>query len=305
MKNTLTASQWLVLISISFFLACQNNTPLPTPPVAQDQASSETQTKEYAIRFSTLAPPTAGTETMLIFTPKIKSNDGTMVPLDVQHEKKMHLIVVPDDLSRFEHLHPEIQADGSFLAKTTFENGGKYWLFVDYKPTGADHQLEKISLDVAGKSAVAQTWLAPKTTSKTSDGYSVNLSSEIGKFVDKGETHIIVKITKNGKEIMASGLENHLGSKGHAVMISADSEHRYLHLHPSIEADHLHIAASFEKTGTYRGWLRFQHEGQLQTADFVIKVVEGMGETPEHSHDHGGHTHEHGEHSHDHSEHSH
>jgi hypothetical protein len=251
-----------------------------------EERHAEANTNQYEMRFAAPAATIAGGEVVLVFTPKIKGNEGASVPLDVQHEKKIHLIVVSDDLAWFEHIHPEYQPDGSYVAKTRFPHGGKFTLFADYKPTGADHQVEKIALDVSGTAVNAKIWTSAKTSITTPDGYAVSLESELGKFVDKGETHVIVKVRKGGKEIMASQLENYLGAKGHAVVISADGEKRYLHIHPGMEADRLHLAASFGKPGIYRGWLQFKHEGNLQTADFVLNVIEGMGEMSENGHTH-------------------
>ena len=59
----------------------------------------------------------AGKEGMLSFTPKIKGKESEAVPLQVIHEKKLHLIVVSKDLAYFEHIHPEYQADGSYQIK--------------------------------------------------------------------------------------------------------------------------------------------------------------------------------------------
>lgn len=324
MKNMLMASLVLAM-SVSAFFACKNDAPKTAEPAAHDHASGDhahtyvcpmhpevvkdqpgdcpkcnmkleerhpdAPKQAYEMRFSSPATVKAGEVATLVFNPKIKGNEAEAVPLDVQHEKKIHLIVVSDDLAFFDHIHPEMQADGTFSVKTTFPAGGKYWLFADYKPAGADHQLEKIALDVQGKPVAAKTWSAARTTATTTGGYTVSLNSEIEKFVDKGETHIIAKVLKNGAEIPASALENYLAAKGHAVVISADGEKRYLHLHPGIEGDRLHLAANFGKAGIYRGWLQFKHAGKVQTADFVINVVEGMGETPENPHNHEGHTH--------------
>jgi len=256
------------------------------------KAEVEANKAEYFTAFAaTPAQLEAGKSGMLSFTPKIKGNEAGGVPLDVQHEKKIHLIAVSDDLSWFNHIHPEYQPDGSYVVKSSFPNGGKYTLFADYKPTGADHQLEKISLEVAGKPTPPKIWSAAKTSMTTTGGYMVSLESKTGKFVEKGETHIMVKMKKGGKEIMASQLENYLGAKGHAVVISADGEKRYLHLHPGTENDRLHLSASFGKPGVYRGWLQFQHEGKIHTADFVLNVESGMGETLKDNHGHEGHTH--------------
>jgi hypothetical protein len=321
MKNILCASLMLAGL-IGVFAACQNNASKPAESAAaHDHASGdhahiyvcpmhpevisdhpgvcpkcnmdleerhpEATATQYVMRFVAPENPVAGKEATLAFTPRIKGNETAAVPLDVQHEKKIHLILVSSDLAWFDHIHPEFQPDGSYAVKASFPHGGQYTLFADYKPTGADHQLEQISLEVAGKPAPAKTWSGAQTTATTKGGYTVRLESEIGKFVDKGETHITVKVLKGGKEIMASQLENYLGAKAHAVMVSADSEKRYLHIHPGVEADRLHLAAAFGKQGTYRGWVQFQHEGKVQTADFVINVLEGTGEMPGHE----GHTH--------------
>jgi Heavy metal binding domain len=253
----------------------------------EERHPQETQ-QQYEMRFKTSGVLTAGEDVTLVFTPGIKGDASVSVPLDVQHEKKIHLIVTSGDLAWFDHIHPEFQPDGSYAVKVKFPYGGNFLLFADYKPTGADHQVEKISVEVQGKPVAPKKWANAKTTATSEGGYSVSLESELGKFVDKGETHITVRIIKAGKEIMASQLENYLGAKGHAVM---DNENRYLHIHPGIEADRLHLAAAFEKAGIYRGWLQFKHEGKVQTADFVVNVVEGQGETPDAGHEHEGHKH--------------
>jgi hypothetical protein len=59
----------------------------------------------------------SGKECTLLFTPKIKGKENEAVPLQVIHEKKLHLIVVSKDLAYFEHIHPEYQADGSYQIK--------------------------------------------------------------------------------------------------------------------------------------------------------------------------------------------
>jgi hypothetical protein len=97
----------------------------------------------FEMRFTAPKEAIAGKELTLIFTPKIKGNEASLVPLDVQHEKKIHLIVVSSDLASFEHIHPEFQEDGSYHVKTTFKQGGTFMLFTDYQPTGGDPQDRK------------------------------------------------------------------------------------------------------------------------------------------------------------------
>ena len=260
-------------------------------------AEKAANTNTYFMAFK--AMPTvveAGKAAMLSFTPSIKGNESEMVPLDIQHDKKLHLIVVSKDLSYFDHIHPEFQASGSYdinvLAKgsnytngkfhneTKFEQGGDYVLFADYVPSGASHQLERIELNVAGAPYKAQTYTASKTTSMV-DGYEVMLMPEGGKFFSEGTSHISGIIKKDGKEVPADSFENYLAAKAHVVVVSEDSKN-YLHVHPEVENGRLDLHTTFGKAGIFRGWMQFQTNGQVHTADFVIKVEEGKA--PESAH---------------------
>jgi hypothetical protein len=221
----------------------------------------------------------------------------------VQHDKKMHLIVVSKDLSHFDHVHPEFQADGSykiavlpteknystspFTNETKFAQGGDYVLFADYLPSGASHQLERIALNVAGTPYSPKSYTEQKTIS-TVDGYEISLIPEGDKFMSKGTMHITAIVKKDGKEISADKLENYLASKAHVVVVSEDTQD-YLHVHPEVVDGRLDLHTEFGKAGIFRGWLQFQTEGKVHTADFVIKVEEGTA--PESAHGAAEHAH--------------
>ncbi|MCI0750267.1 MAG: hypothetical protein L0Y35_00350 [Flammeovirgaceae bacterium] len=266
-----------------------------------DKAKSS---NEYFMAFKAEPAVEAGKPSMLSFTPSIKGNETEMVPLDVQHDKKMHLIVVSKDLSYFDHIHPEFQSSGAydikvlskdenyskgrFANETKFEQGGEYVLFADYLPSGASHQLERIELNVSGTPFHAQKFTTEKTTS-TTDGYEVSLVPDGGKFLSQGTMHISGIIKKEGKEIPADQLENYLAAKAHVVVISEDTQD-YLHVHPEVVDGRLDLHTTFGKSGIFRGWLQFQTNGQVHTADFTIHVEEGQapesehGESAEHNH---------------------
>jgi hypothetical protein len=245
----------------------------------------------------------AGKDGLMSFTPKIKGKETEQVPLDLHHEKKIHLIIVSNDLSYFEHIHPEFNANGSYevkvLAKgkaftdgkgkneTVFENGGDYTAFADYNPSGADHQLEKIKLNVAGKAKAATVYSKESRVSNV-DGYKVELVPDEKNFVSGKGIHFDAKLSENGKAIDANTLENYLGAKAHMVVIGAE-DMSYLHVHPEVENGNFHLHTTFDKPGIYRGWLQFQTNGKVHTAEFTIKVEQGSAETTdkaEHANDH-------------------
>ena len=132
----------------------------------------------YHMDFNAVPIVRAHEASTLTFTPLIKGTEER-IALDLQHDKKIHLIVVSKDLSYFDHVHPEQQPDGSYrirvLAKETayskgkfhdetkFAQGGDYVLFADYLPTGAKHQLERIELKVPGEALPAEKYTTDRT----------------------------------------------------------------------------------------------------------------------------------------------
>ena len=226
----------------------------------------------------------AGKAALLSFTPKIKGNENAAVPLDLVHEKKMHLILVNDDLSWFDHIHPEYSATGSYDVKvldqgasfangrghteTRFDAGGQYWAFADFKPTGGLNQVDKMSLQVAGKPAKAVVYSAEKMRT-VADGYTVVLEGK--NFVAGAQLHIPVSISQGTKPVDPAQFENYLGEKAHVIMVETATK-AFVHTHPAVNNGKLDIHTTFAAPGTYRGWLQFQTNGKVHTADFVVKV---------------------------------
>jgi hypothetical protein len=234
--------------------------------------------KNYFMLFSsTPATVEPNKEVTLSFTPKVKENESEQVALDVEHEKKIHLIVVSEDLSWFDHIHPEYNADGSYTVKTKFPAGGKYKLFADYKPTGANHVVDKIDVNVSGAAPAAKTYTADKLTGNAGDGFTVTLTPAGGKFVTGVPMHIGGVVKQNGKEVDPATLENYLGAKAHMVVISMNDK-EYLHVHPGVEGAKFDLHTTFEKAGIYRGWIQFQSKGKVYTVDFVMNVTEATEE---------------------------
>jgi hypothetical protein len=62
----------------------------------------------------------------------VNDSGRTVRGFDVEHEKRMHLIVARRDLASFQHLHPEQQADGSWTTDLRLDDAGSYRLFADF-----------------------------------------------------------------------------------------------------------------------------------------------------------------------------
>ena len=218
--------------------------------------------------------PKANEEVTLTMTPKLKDKPGEQVPLDVEHTKKIHLIAVSEDLSWFDHIHPEMGADGAYTTKEKFPTAGKYTLFADYKPSGANHTVDNLNVTVAGNVPTAKAYSADKLMGDAGDGFSVRLTPDGGKFSTNMATHINGEVLQNGKAVDVNTLEDYLGAKAHMVVVSL-ADKKYLHVHPSVEGGKFDLHTTFEKPGIYRGWIQFQSKGKVYTSDFVMNVTEG------------------------------
>ena len=67
----------------------------------------------------------------------IAGRDGQAVrDFEVAHEKRMHLIVVRRDLTGFQHLHPRMDADGTWSTTARLDEAGTYRVFADFTRAG-------------------------------------------------------------------------------------------------------------------------------------------------------------------------
>lgn len=256
-----------------------------------EHMDEESAAGNYQMQFiSTPQKIEAGKEVSLSFTPRNKDNSTQAVPLDVEHEKKIHLILVNEDLSWFDHIHPEYQADGSYKVNEKFPNGGNYILYADYKPAGGSHQLEKINVSVEGKKAAAVNYTKSRNNAKSGD-FAVTLKPDDGKFISNKAIHFDGAFILNGKAFDANDLQNYLGAKGHMVAINLKTK-EYMHLHPEVEGSILHFHTTFEAAGMYRVWLQFMYEEKLHTVDFILEVAQGVA-TGKEDHAHSEHAHQH------------
>lgn len=233
--------------------------------------------------------PKPGEDVSLVLTPFSKAQPQAKIDLEVAHTKKVHLIMVSDDLSWFEHVHPTELNDGTYRVLQKFPSPGAYTLFADYKPAGGEPAVERLSLEIKGDAPPAKDYQAERLTSDAGEGFSAVLIPEGGQLLTGQASHIEGKVLKNGKEIDVNTLDDYLGEKAHMVIIGlADKE--YLHVHPGVEGSAFDLHTTFEKPGIYRGWLQFQSANKVYTSDFVLQVRQGEASaTPATTQSPGGH----------------
>lgn len=228
--------------------------------------------KKYEMTFKS-NPSTieAGKPTKLSFRPEEAGKTGSLVPLELVHEKKIHLLIMSKDLSYFAHEHPDYTSEGSYVWEHKFPAGGEYLLFQDYTPEGAGHQLGRQEIKVSGKETSAKK-LGEQNLVWEGEGYKATLASakpfEVGTSIELKAT-----IQKNGKPV--TDLENYLGALAHMVIVSEDTK-EYLHVHPmesTTKGPDIILHTNFPKKGKYKVFMQFSHEGKIHTSSFIVNAI--------------------------------
>ena len=190
----------------------------------------------------------------------------TVRDFDVEHEKRMHLIVARRDLTGFQHLHPEQTPDGTWSTDVRLDDAGSYRLFADFSREG-ENQTLAADLRVDG-AADLRPLPNPEPTAVSDGGYDVRLDA--GDAHPGQEADLRFTITRDGVPVQT---EPYLGAGGHLVALR-DGDMAFLHVHPTSD-DAVRFAATFPTEGRYRLFLQFKTSDpptRVQTVAFTQEV---------------------------------
>jgi hypothetical protein len=213
----------------------------------------------------TLTPTTAETFSFTITGP-----DGAPVTaFDVEHDKRMHLIVVRRDTTGFQHIHPEMAPDGTWSVPLTVPAAGSYRAFADFTPTGG--KPTTLGVDLAAPGVFEPVTHAPSRTARV-DGYTVELTGELL----PGQASPVTLTVSRG-DAPVTDLQPYLGAYGHLVALR-QGDLAYLHVHPegspgdgvTAAGPQVRFVAQVPTAGGYRLFLDFQHNGVVRTAEFTV-----------------------------------
>jgi hypothetical protein len=193
---------------------------------------------------------------------RILGEDGRAVrEFDVEHTKRMHLIVVRRDLTGFQHLHPILRADGTWTTPLTLAQAGTYRVFADFSVDGKPTTLAD---DLQADGDVRSRALPAPVNAAETDGFRVALKD--GAVRAGQESGLTFDVTRTGRR---APLQDYLGAKGHLVALR-EGDLAFLHVHP--DANSLRFEAAFPDAGRYRLFLQFRVAGRVHTAAFTLEV---------------------------------
>jgi hypothetical protein len=223
-----------------------------------------------------------------------EANGRVILAYDVDMTKLMHMIVVSDGLTSFQHIHPALAQNGHFTIDVNLpEAAGGYHVYVDGMPHGFGRQVFRFDLPGEGRAPAAR--LVHETDGTVRVGpYTLEYSPMV---VPAGEiSDVAVTITRDGRP--ATDLHPYLGVMAHGVFIGTD-DLAYMHVH-GMTSEMLAMASSANDCGdsmmmqmtpmpptlnignhfelevlpprneSYDGWLQFIGGGTLYTAPLLL-----------------------------------
>ncbi|HET9141786.1 hypothetical protein [Actinophytocola sp.] len=220
---------------------------------------------------------------------RILGQDGAVLTrFAVDHDKRLHLVVVRRDGALFQHVHPEMAADGTWSIGLALPAAGSYRVFTDFTPEGGAKTVLGADVQVPGPYEPREH--APSRT-HAADGYAVTVAGEL---VAGRESTVTATVTRDGAPV--TDLQPYLGSYGHLVALRA-ADLGYLHVHPldGGAGPEVRFAVTVPTPGRYRLFLDFQHGGRVRTAEFTVDTTGTAPPVPpattpsaEGPHGHGG-----------------
>lgn len=194
----------------------------------------------------------------------LDAEGATVRDFDVEHEKELHLIVVRRDISRYVHVHPVQQRDGSWSVPLRFADAGTYRVFADFTVSGGERTT--LGTDVFVPGPVAPRPLPPAAPVARVGGYEVVLSGAGGA---GDERELAFSVSRGGRPV---AVERYLGADGHLVTLR-EGDLAYLHAHPlGGSPAAIRFMVEYPSAGRYRLFLQFKHAGKVRTAAFTQEV---------------------------------
>ncbi|MFI6847092.1 hypothetical protein ACIBJD_20985 [Kitasatospora sp. NPDC050467] len=191
--------------------------------------------------------------------------------------KRMHFYAIRSDLTGFQHLHPEMAADGTWTAPLAALTAGTWRLYASFVPdSGAGRGTGLVlsrTVTVPGEGAAAAAELPAPTGTATVDGYTVTVA---GTPVAGKAGELEVTVSKDGKPV--TDLQPYLETFAHLTAFHAGDQ-AFAHLHPEAKAEAggaggptLAFHAELPAAGDWRLFLQFQTGGQLHTVGLTLRA---------------------------------
>ena len=231
----------------------------------------------------------------------IQSTGERILTFETVHERQYHLFVISHDMTQFQHIHPELQPDGTWVIDVTLPKAGYYKVLSDFLPAGGASQLIArpiVTAGYAGNLAGDAARLAPDTNSRqTVEDLTATVSYDPAPFVAGLYGHLQFALTDTVTGQPVTDLQTYLGAFGHTLIMSEDLN-EYVHSHsldilagrddeddmpqflipPGADLEKLRGGPTvifdglLPKPGRYRAWTQFRRRDRIHTFTTTFEV---------------------------------
>ena len=265
-------------------------------------------TRDYRLDFRSEPAQVQPGQNVTLFFRFLHPDTGEVVKnFEIVHTKQFHLFVISQDLEFFEHIHPGMRDDGTWIIETTVPKAGYYQVLCDFMPSGGSGQFLTAALvtaNYAGELAADSARLTSDKVLRKSDGdLTATLSFNPVQPASCQYVHLGFDLTDTTTGRPVTDLQTYLGQFSHMLLMSEDMQ-CYVHSHPinliaagedaaqipeyiiAPDADLATIRggprvtfdALLPKPGMFRAWAQFQRNNQVRTLAFTFSVAQGSAE---------------------------
>ncbi len=243
----------------------------------------------------------AGAKARLQFRIFHPGSGEPITSFETVHDRQYHLFVISQDMTFFEHIHPELDATGTWSIDVVLPKPGYYKLLSDFLPSRGTSQFLAVPLVTAGYTGDLvsdSAHLVPDTThTKTVGDLTVTVTYEPQTFVPGEYSHLMFYVTDARTGRAVSDLQTYLGAFGHTLIMSEDMTD-YVHSHPldlqdfdpemgprqfmippGVDPETLRGGpeVTFEglipRPGRYRAWTQFRRHDKIHTFAFTLEAM--------------------------------
>ncbi|MEV4279848.1 hypothetical protein [Actinoplanes xinjiangensis] len=247
--------------------------PAPSPVAYNSDGLSDTYD---GFRLEALSLPTGrGPATVSL---RITGPGGPVTDFQSIHTRPVHMYVLRDDLSGYQHLHPTV-VDGVWTAPVTIPDGGAYRVYLEFVPhgraagpTGPEPTVLGVPFVIAGDTTMVPV-PAPEAQDR-SGPYTVRRLDGTADLASGTQTALQFQVLRDGRP---ATLEPYLGAYAHLSNFEVRTQ-GLKHLHPiptsaggEAPADGvLAFHAAFAERGDKRMFLQFQAGGAVHQVEFTV-----------------------------------
>lgn len=196
--------------------------------------------------------------------------------LKVVHERRLHLLLVRDDLTEYQHLHPEYQPDGFWMIKTRIPKQGTYQVYMDIAPNREVATVLRAPIVVGGRTQKPMPPTPTPNLTTNANGYRLVLSTA-GQARAMEMKDWTFTISKDGQPVQE--IQPYLGAYGHVVQLKHGDEDGFFHVHPvtsTLPMDgKVLFMGLFPSAGRYTLFPQFKLNDVVETFPLTLDVVEG------------------------------